>query len=223
MPSTPSWKASRSPASRRRACSPLPRRKALPVKLHADQLSNLGGAALAAKHGALSADHLEYTDEAGAAAMAKAGTVAVILPGAFYYLRETRKPPIEHFRKHGVAMAVSTDANPGSSPILSLRLTMNMACILFHLDGRGGDPRRHPQCREGAWPQRHRCAEGGREVRSCRVGCDVACQPLVYEMGSNPLHARVYSRRDRPTGGHDRSSIVLKPGCGIARRTGRAG
>ena len=85
----------------------------LPVKLHADQLSNLGGAALAAKFSALSADHLEHTDEAGAAAMAKAGTVAVLLPGAFYFIRETQKPPVEAFRTHGVAMALATDCNPG--------------------------------------------------------------------------------------------------------------
>ena len=97
------------------------------MKLHADQLSNLGGAALAARYGALSADHLEYTDEAGAAAMAKAGTVAVLLPGAFYFIRETQKPPVELFRKHGVTIAIATDCNPGSSPLTSLLLAMNMA------------------------------------------------------------------------------------------------
>ena len=105
----------------------------LPVKLHADQLSNLGGAGLAASLGALSADHLEYVDEAGVMAMAAAKTVAVILPGAFYTLRETTPPPIALFRKHGVAMAVSTDSNPGSSPITSLLTTMNMACTLFRM------------------------------------------------------------------------------------------
>ena len=103
----------------------------LPVKLHADQLSNLHGAALAAGFGALSADHLEHTDEAGAAAMAKAGTVAGMLPGAFYFIRETKKPPIDLFRKHGVRMAVATDCNPGTSPLTSLLLTMNMAATLF--------------------------------------------------------------------------------------------
>ena len=103
----------------------------LPVKLHADQLSNLNGAALAAGFGALSADHLEYTDEAGAVAMARAGTVAGILPGAYYFIRETRKPPIELFRKHGVKMAVATDCNPGTAPLTSLLLTMNMAATLF--------------------------------------------------------------------------------------------
>ena len=105
----------------------------LPVKLHAEQLSNLGGAALAARYGAMSADHLEYLDEAGAVAMAAAGTVAVILPGAFYTLRETRMPPIDLLRRHGVPMAVATDLNPGSSPMTSLLLAMNMACTLFRM------------------------------------------------------------------------------------------
>ena len=105
----------------------------LPVKLHAEQISNLGGAALAARYGAMSADHLEYLDEAGVIAMAAAGTVAVILPGAFYTLRETRMPPIDLLRKHGVPMAVATDMNPGSSPMSSLLLAMNMACTLFRL------------------------------------------------------------------------------------------
>jgi imidazolonepropionase len=103
----------------------------LPVKLHADQLSNLGGAALAAKFSALSADHLEHTDQAGVAAMAKAGTVAVLLPGAFYFIRETKKPPVDLFRAHGVNMALATDCNPGSSPLTSLLLVMNMGATLF--------------------------------------------------------------------------------------------
>ena len=105
----------------------------LPVKLHADQLSDLGGAALAARFGALSADHLEYTSDAGARAMAQAGTVAVLLPGAFFTLRETQAPPIASFRHHGVPMAVATDCNPGSAPVLSLLLMLNMACTLFRL------------------------------------------------------------------------------------------
>jgi imidazolonepropionase len=105
----------------------------LPVKLHAEQLSNLGGAALAARHGALSADHLEYLDEDGVHAMAAAGTVAVILPGAFYTLRETQSPPIALLRQHGVPMAVATDCNPGSSPMTSLTLAMNMAGTLFRM------------------------------------------------------------------------------------------
>ncbi len=105
----------------------------LPVKLHADQLSDTGGAALAAEFGALSADHLEYTNEAGVRAMAAADTVAVMLPAAFYALRETRLPPIEQFRTHGIAMAVASDVNPGTSPLLSLRHAMNMACTLFRM------------------------------------------------------------------------------------------
>jgi imidazolonepropionase len=109
------------------------RDKGLPVKLHTDQLSDTGGAALAARYGALSCDHVEYTSELGVRAMAVAGTVAVVLPGAFYMLREERKPAIDLFRRHGVPMAVATDANPGSSPLLSPLLAMNMACVLFGL------------------------------------------------------------------------------------------
>jgi imidazolonepropionase len=109
------------------------RRLGLPVKLHADQLSDGGGAALAARYTALSADHVEHTSEEGARAMAAAGTVAVLLPGAFYTLRETRLPPIDLFRRHGVPMAVSTDCNPGTSPTVSLLLMLNMACTLFRL------------------------------------------------------------------------------------------
>ena len=109
------------------------REQGLPVKLHADQLSDLGGAALASRFGALSADHLEYTSEAGAAAMAEAGTVAVLLPGAFYVLRETQLPPIERFRAAGVPIAIATDCNPGSAPVTSLLLMLSMACTLFRL------------------------------------------------------------------------------------------
>ena len=105
----------------------------IPVKLHAEQLSNLGGAALAASYGALSADHLEYLDEAGAEAMAKAGTVAVLLPGAFYFLREKQSPPVDALRSAGVPIAIATDCNPGSSPLASLLLAMNMASTLFRL------------------------------------------------------------------------------------------
>ena len=105
----------------------------LPVKLHADQLSDLGGAALAARHGALSADHLEWTTDAGVQAMAAAGTVAMLLPGAFYALRETRLPPVGALRARGVPIAIATDCNPGSSPLQSPLLAMNMACTLFRL------------------------------------------------------------------------------------------
>ena len=105
----------------------------LPVKLHADQLSDLGGAALSARFAALSADHLEYTSDDGVAAMAAAGTVAVLLPGAFYFLRETKLPPIESLRRAGVPIAIATDCNPGSAPLTSLLLVLNMACTLFRM------------------------------------------------------------------------------------------
>lgn len=108
-------------------------RHGLPVKLHAEQLSNLGGAALAARHKALSADHLEHLDEAGVMAMAAAGTVAVLLPGAYYFLRDTHLPPLALLRQHGVPIAISTDHNPGTSPTTSLLLMMNMACTLFRM------------------------------------------------------------------------------------------
>jgi imidazolonepropionase len=109
------------------------RKLALPVKLHADQLSDLGGGALAAESQGLSADHLEYVSEDSVRAMAGAGTVAVLLPGAFYFLRETREPPVEWFRRYGVPTAVATDCNPGTSPCTSLLLMLNMACTLFGL------------------------------------------------------------------------------------------
>ncbi|SDC25090.1 imidazolonepropionase [Cupriavidus sp. YR651] len=108
-------------------------RHGLPVKLHAEQLSNLGGAALVARYKGLSADHLEHLDEAGVAAMAEAGTVAVLLPGAYYFLRDTHLPPIALLRQYGVPMAIATDHNPGTSPTTSLLLMMNMACTLFRM------------------------------------------------------------------------------------------
>jgi imidazolonepropionase len=121
-----------SPAQTRRVFETA-RSLGLPVKLHADQLSDLGGAALVADFDGLSADHVEYTSEAGARALGARGAVAVLLPGAFLCLRETKSPPLEAFRRHGVAMAVATDCNPGTSPLLSLRLAMNLACTLFRL------------------------------------------------------------------------------------------
>ncbi len=164
----------------------------LPVKLHADQLSNLGGAALAAGHHALSADHLEYTDEAGAAAMAAAGTVAVILPGAFYFIRETKKPPIDLFRRHGVAMALATDVNPGTSPLTSLLLTMNMGATLFSMTVE--------ECLAGVTREAARALGLSNEVGTLEAGkwADLAIwdidrpAELVYRMGFNPLHKRVY-------------------------------
>lgn len=163
----------------------------LPVKLHADQLSNLHGAALAARYRALSADHLEYTDEAGAAAMAEAGTVAVILPGAFYFIRETRKPPVELFRRHGVGMAIATDSNPGTSPLTSLLLTMNMAATLF---GTTVD-----ECVAGVTREAARALGLHDEVGTLEAGkwADLAIwdvespAELVYRMGFNPLYRRV--------------------------------
>ncbi len=109
------------------------KRHNLPVKLHAEQLSNLGGARMAARHGALSVDHIEYLDEEGVAAIAASGTVAVLLPGAFYYLREKQAPPVAALRAHKVPIAIATDLNPGSSPVHSILTTMNMACVLFGL------------------------------------------------------------------------------------------
>jgi len=167
----------------------------LPVKLHADQLSNLHGAALAARYGALSADHLEYTDEAGAAAMAQAGTVAVVLPGAFYFLRETQKPPIEAFRKAGVRMALATDCNPGSSPMTSLLLTMNMGATLFRMTVN--------ECLAGVTREAARALGRLDSIGTLEAGkrCDLAIwdiespAELVYRIGFNPLHARVYGGR----------------------------
>jgi imidazolonepropionase len=121
-----------SPAQTRRMFETA-RELGLPVKLHADQLSDLGGAALVAEFGGLSADHIEYSSEEAVRAMARAGTVAVLLPGAFHFLRETKLPPLESLRAHGVPMAVSTDCNPGTSPLLSLRLAMSLACTHFRL------------------------------------------------------------------------------------------
>lgn len=121
-----------SPAQTRRVFE-CARALGLPVKLHADQLSDLAGAALVAEFGGLSADHVEHTSEAGVRAMARAGTVAVLLPGAFHVLRETKLPPLDLLRAHGVPMAVATDCNPGTSPLLSLRQAMQLACTHFRL------------------------------------------------------------------------------------------
>jgi imidazolonepropionase len=162
----------------------------LPVKLHAEQLSNLGGAALAASYGALSADHLEYLDEAGVAAMAKAGTVAVILPGAFYTLREVQMPPIDLLRQHGVAMAVATDMNPGSSPMASLLLAMNMACTLFRLtpaEALAGATTH--AARALGLPDRGTLAVG--QVADLAVWSCAHPGELGYRIGFNPLHQRI--------------------------------
>lgn len=166
----------------------------LPVKLHADQLSNLHGAKLAADYAALSADHLEYTDEEGASAMAKSGTVAVMLPVAAYTIREKQFPPIELFRKHGTAMAVATDCNPGSSPATSLLMTMNMAATLFRMtvdEVIAGVTRNAAK------------ALGRTDIGTIAPGkrCDLAIweiqrpAELVYRIGFNPLWKRVWSGR----------------------------
>lgn len=167
--------------------------KGLAIKVHAEQLSNLHGAKLAAEMGALSADHLEYLDEDGVIAMAKAGTVAVVLPGAFYFLRETQKPPIELMRKHGAAIALATDANPGSSPLTSPLLVLNMACTLFRMT---------PE-EALAGLTRHAATALGLqdEVGTLEAGkrCDLAIweierpAELAYRIGFNPLHTRIWN------------------------------
>ena len=168
------------------------RRAGLPVKLHADQLSNGGGASLAAEFAALSADHLEYADEAGLAAMAKAGVVAVLLPGAYYVLRERQAPPIDLMRKHRMAVAVATDSNPGTSPMTSLLLALNMAATLFRLTV--------DECLAAATRNAARALGLSRETGTLDAGkwADLAIwdierpAELVYRLGFNPLHARVW-------------------------------
>ncbi len=164
-------------------------------KLHADQLSNLHGAALAARYGALSADHLEHADEAGAAAMAAAGTDAVLLPGAFYVLRETKVPPVNLFRRLGVPMAVATDYNPGTSPLTSLLLAMNLAATLFRLTV--------DECLAGVTREAAHALGLLEWVGTLEPGkwCDLSIwdierpAELVYRIGFNPLHRRVWRGR----------------------------
>ena len=164
----------------------------LPIRLHADQLTNLHGAALAAKFGAVAADHLEFTDEDGVRAMRQAGTVAVVLPGAFYFLREKQMPPIELMRRHGVPIAISTDCNPGSSPLTSMLLTMNMGATLFRLTV--------DECIAAMTREAARALGLFDEIGSLEAGkrCDLAIwdierpAELVYRMGFNPLQARVW-------------------------------
>src|SRR5271169_5492545 len=171
------------------------RQVGLPVKLHADQLSNSGGASLAAEFGALSADHLEYADEDGLAAMANAGVVAVLLPGAYYVLKERRAPPIELMRKHRLPMAVATDSNPGTSPMTSLLLALNMAATLFGLTV--------DECLAGATRNAARALGLADETGTLEAGkwADLAIwdierpAELVYRLGFNPLHARVWRGR----------------------------
>jgi imidazolonepropionase len=168
------------------------RRAGLPVKLHADQLTNSHGASLAGRFGALSADHLEFADEEGVAAMANAGVVAVLLPSAFYVLRERQAPPVELMRKHRVAMAVATDSNPGTSPLTSILLALNMAATLFGLTV--------DECLAGATRNAARALGLADETGTLETGkwADLAIwdierpAELVYRLGFNPLHARVW-------------------------------
>lgn len=170
----------------------------LPVKLHADQLSDQGGAALAARFRALSADHLEYANEAGLAAMAAAGTVAVLLPGAFYVLRETRLPPVEACRRLGVPMAIASDCNPGSSPVTSLLLMLNMACTLFRMtpeEALAGVTRE--AARALGLGGSHGTLEVGKAADLCVWDIERPAE-LAYRVGFNPLQQAV--RQGRPLG-----------------------
>jgi imidazolonepropionase len=168
---------------------------ALPVKLHAEQLSNLHGAALAARYGALSADHLEHLDAAGVEAMASSGTVATLLPAAFYFVRETRLPPVELLRAHGVPIALATDCNPGTSPLTSLLLAANMGATLFRLT--------IEECLLGITRHAARALGRSGDIGTLEIGksCDLAIwdierpAELVYRMGFNPLHARIWRGR----------------------------
>jgi imidazolonepropionase len=163
----------------------------LPIKLHAEQLSDLHGAAMAAEHGALSADHLEYLGADGIAAMAKAGTVAVLLPGAFYTLRETKYPPLQALRDAGVPIALATDSNPGTSPLTSLLLTMNMGATLFRMTP--------AECLRGVTRNAARALGlADRGVIAPGARADLAIwdirhpAELSYRIGFNPLHARIF-------------------------------
>jgi imidazolonepropionase len=164
----------------------------MPVKLHAEQLSNQQGAALAARYGALSADHLEHLDDAGIAAMAQAGTVAVLLPGAYYFTREAQPPPIAKLRSSGVPMALATDCNPGTSPLTSLLLVMNMGATLFRLTVE--------ECVAGVTREAARALGMQDQVGTLEAGksCDLAIwdverpAELVYRIGANPLHERIW-------------------------------
>lgn len=163
----------------------------LPIKLHAEQLSRLGGTQLVARFGGLSADHLEHADEADVAAMAAAGTVAVLLPGAYYFMRETKLPPIAALRAAGVPIAVASDCNPGTSPLTSILLTLNMAATLFRLTV--------DECLRGITINAARALGLHDQIGTLAPGkaCDLAIwdiadpAELVYRMGFNPLHQRI--------------------------------
>ncbi|URW75397.1 imidazolonepropionase [Sphingomonas donggukensis] len=164
----------------------------LPIKLHAEQLSNLHGAQAAAEMGALSADHLEYLDADGIAAMAAAGTVAVLLPGAYYFVRETKLPPVDALRAAGVPIAIATDCNPGTSPLTSLLLAMNMGATLFRLTV--------DECLAGVTREAARALGRLDSIGTLEAGkyCDLAIwdverpAELVYRMGLNPIRSRIW-------------------------------
>ena len=163
----------------------------LPVKLHAEQLSNIGGTKLAARYGALSADHVEYATPDDAQAMADAGSVAVLLPGAFYTLRETQMPPVQAFRDAGVPMALATDCNPGSSPLTSLLLTMNMACTLFRMTPL--------EALQGVTLNAaHALGLADRGTVTTGMRADLCVwnishpAELAYRIGFNPIHKRIF-------------------------------
>ena len=169
----------------------------LPLKLHADQLSDLGGAGLIAEFGGLSADHLEYTSDAGIEAMGKAGSVAVILPGAFYTLRETQQPPIAKLREHGVPMALASDCNPGSAPVTSLLLMLNMACTLFRMtpeEALAGVTRNG--ARALGLAETHGTLEPGK-VADLAIWDIERPAELAYRIGFNPLHRRIIAGEAR--------------------------
>jgi imidazolonepropionase len=171
------------------------KRLGLPVKLHADQLSDLGGAALAAEHRALSADHMEFSNEAGIGAMKRKGTVAVLLPGAYYFLRETRMPPIDALRGHGVPIALATDHNPGSSPVSSPLLILNMACTLFRLTPEEAlaGMTRHAASALGMQSSHGTLAAGkAADLALWDVGSPAE---LAYAVGANPCVGRVRGGR----------------------------
>lgn len=163
----------------------------LPVKLHAEQLSRIGGTALAAKYGALSADHVEYATSADAAALAASGTVAVLLPGAFYTIHETQAPPVQAFRDHGVPMAVGTDWNPGSSPLGSILLAMNMACTLFRMTP--AEALAGTTCNAARALGLTDCGVIATGMRADLAIWNVGDPAeLSYGIGINPLHQRVF-------------------------------
>ena len=169
--------------------------RGLPIKVHAEQLSNQQGAALAARHHALSADHLEHVDKTGITAMAASGTVATLLPGAFYFTRETKLPPVAALREARVPIALATDCNPGTSPLTSPLLVMNMAATLFRMTVE--------ECLRGLTINGARALGRADEIGSLEIGksCDLALwdvehpAELVYRMGFNPLHARIWRGR----------------------------